>query len=173
MAWDYVLCKSVYAHQHPAAIESTSAAAMLQHSWLLLQVYDYHGKLLCTPKVEGIPLDTLAPPMVALSSDILALLHPATRTSVHFFHVAGGHATAEALRIRRDDDSRRLVSDGNVAVMDIVSIALSQTGSQVRPAACTGWHALLQRTHFGSTYQGAQLKAVGGQVYMYRTCSFT
>lgn len=79
------------------------------------------------------PLDTLAPPMVALSSDTLALLHPATRTSAHFFHVAGGHATAEPLRIRRDDDCRRLVSDGNVAVMDMVSIALSQAGSQVSP----------------------------------------
>ena len=99
-----------------------------------VQVYDYHGKLLCAPRADGIPLDTLAPPMVAISSDTLALLHPATRTSVHFFHVAGGHATAEALRMRREDDSRRLVSDGNVAVMDIVSIALSQTGSQVRPA---------------------------------------
>eukprot|EP00892_Ulva_mutabilis_P006133 jgi/Ulvmu1/3892/UM018_0113.1 len=94
------------------------------------QVYDYQGKLLCAPRAEGLSVEALAAPMVALSSDTLALLHPATRTSVHFFHIAGGHATAEPLRIRRDDDSRRLVSDGNVAVMDITSIALSQSGSQ-------------------------------------------
>ena len=42
-----------------------------------------------------------------------------------------GTETSEPLRIRRDDDSRRLVSDGSVAVMDIVEVALSQSGSQV------------------------------------------
>lgn len=94
-------------------------------------MYDYQGKLLCAPKPQSIPLDALTPRSVALSPDTLAFLHPATRTSVHFCTMPAGTETSEPLRIRRDDDSRRLVSDGSVAVMDIVEVALSQSGSQV------------------------------------------
>lgn len=77
------------------------------------------------------PLDSLTPRTVALSPDTLAFLHPTTRTSVHFCNIPGGAETSDPLRIRREDDSRRLVSDGSVAVMDIVEVALSQSGTQV------------------------------------------
>jgi hypothetical protein len=100
-------------------------------TYLIAQIFDYHGKLLSAPKLVGFQLDVLAPPMISISNEFLAVLHPTQRTAVHFFYTSGGHETSEALRIRREDDSRRLISDGNVAVMDIVSIALSQSGTQV------------------------------------------
>lgn len=96
-------------------------------------MYDYHGKYLCAPQApRALAGAALCMPMVALSSDVLALLDPQTRTEVHFFQTAGGQAAGRPLRLRRDDDSRRLATDGNVAVMAIASIALSQTGAQAR-----------------------------------------
>jgi hypothetical protein len=98
-----------------------------------VQVYDFQGKLLCAPRRAGLPHDALTPAAAALAPDTVALLHPVSRTAVHFFAVPGGEERADCLRIRREDDPRRLVSDGNVAVMEIVSIALSQCGSQALP----------------------------------------
>lgn len=98
---------------------------------LPVQVYDYQGKLLCAPKPQSMPLDALTPRTVALSPDTVAFLHPTTRTSVHFCSMPSGSETTDPLRIRREDDSKRLISDGSVAVMDIEEVALSQSGSQV------------------------------------------
>jgi hypothetical protein len=97
-----------------------------------VQVYDYHGKLLCAPKHPAINSGALSRPMVSVSDDVVAILEPAKRTAVHFFATAGGAAAGAPLRIRRDEDRRKLVGDGNVAIMDIVSIALSQFGDQAR-----------------------------------------
>jgi hypothetical protein len=96
-----------------------------------LQVYDYQGKLLSAPNSTCFTGSELSMPMISLSSDFLAILEPATHTSVHFFHTASGQPTMLPLQIRKEEDSRKLVHDGNLAVMNIVSVSLSQTGGQV------------------------------------------
>lgn len=96
------------------------------------QVYNYQGKLLSAPQAPRLAGAALAMPMLALSNDVLALLDAQSRTAVHFFQTAGGHAAGRPLQLRKDDDSRRLATDGNVAVMPISSIALSQSGAQAR-----------------------------------------
>lgn len=97
-----------------------------------LQVHDYQGKLMCSPKHSKIAWHALSMPLVSVANDFLAVVEPLKRTSVYFFSTVGGQATAEPLMIRKEDDTRRLVSDGNVAIMDITSIALSQSGGEVR-----------------------------------------
>lgn len=106
---------------------------------LSMQVFDYHGKHLCAPRAAGIRADALSAPLLALSDDTLAIVEPTKRTSVHFFSAATGTLAGEPLRVRKDDDSRRLVGDGNVAVMEIASVALSQFGKQVCPLLAMAW----------------------------------
>lgn len=96
-----------------------------------VQVFDYQGKHLCAPKHPKIGLHALSMPLVSVSNDFVAIVEPVKRTAVYFFSTLGGQVTAEPLMIRKEDDTRRLVSDGNVAIMDIVSIALSQAGGEV------------------------------------------
>jgi hypothetical protein len=98
----------------------------------VLQVHDYQGKLLCAPKHDSIKRDALSMPLVSVSNDFVAIVEPTKRTSVYFFSTAGGQATAQPLLIRKEDDTRKLVSDGNVAIMDIINVALSQSGAQVQ-----------------------------------------
>jgi hypothetical protein len=63
-------------------------------------VYDYHGKLLCAPRTSAIRASALAPPMLALSNDVLAVLEPVKRTSVHFFSTVNGQEVRHTRSLR-------------------------------------------------------------------------
>jgi hypothetical protein len=130
-----------------------------------LQVYDYHGKLLSTPQCTWITGSALSMPMISLSNDFLAVLEPTKHASVHFFHTSSGQLTTCPLQVRKEEDTRKLVHDGNLAVMNIVSVSLSQSGGEVRSLQSIEWSWSSLPCHQYAKYF---LATIATQTFVYR-----
>lgn len=96
------------------------------------QVYTYDGKMMCS-----LSLSVPSSCMASVSNDYVALLDPDQKTTVRFFNLPNGQEAAKVLSACKSDEPRRLVRNGGVAVMDLVSISLSQGGTQVDPLLTT------------------------------------